>query len=96
MPAPMLGEEVAEQMGWSVAKVYRIKGDKVRVLPRDAQRLLRLYGIGGEQAEVVMELARLARARTGSTTTPAPSPSGSSSTSASKPPPAPCRNTAPS
>jgi hypothetical protein len=50
-------------MGWSVAKVYRIEGDKVRVLPRDAQRLLKLYGIGGEQAEAVMELARAARAK---------------------------------
>ncbi len=61
--AGLTGEQVAEQMGWSVAKVYRIEGDKVRVLPRDAQRLLRLYGIGGEQAEAVMELARLARAK---------------------------------
>jgi transcriptional regulator with XRE-family HTH domain len=61
--AGLTGEQVAEQMGWSVAKVYRIEGDKVRVLPRDAQRLLRLYGIGGEQAEAVMELARAARAR---------------------------------
>ena len=60
--AGLTGEQVAEQMGWSVAKVYRIEGDKVRVLPRDAQRLLRLYGIG-EQAEAVMELARLARAK---------------------------------
>jgi transcriptional regulator with XRE-family HTH domain len=61
--AGLTGEQVAEQMGWSVAKVYRIEGDKVRVLPRDAQRLLRLYGIDGEQAEAVMELARLARAK---------------------------------
>jgi len=61
--AGLTGEQVAEQMGWSVAKVYRIEGDKVRVLPRDVQRLLRLYGIGGEQAEAVLELARAARAK---------------------------------
>jgi transcriptional regulator with XRE-family HTH domain len=61
--AGLTGEQVAEQMGWSLAKVYRIEGDKVRVLPRDAQRLLKLYGIGGEQAEAVMELARAARAK---------------------------------
>ena len=61
--AGLTGEQVAEQMGWSVAKVYRIEGDKVRVLPRDVQRLLKLYGIGGEQAEAVLELARLARAK---------------------------------
>ena len=56
-------EQVAEQMGWSVAKVYRIEGDKFRVLPRDVQRLLKLYGIDGEQAEAVLELARLAQAK---------------------------------
>ena len=61
--AGLTGEQVAEQMGWSVAKVYRIEGDRVRVLPRDVQRLLKLYGISGEQTEAVLELARLARAK---------------------------------
>jgi len=61
--AGLTGEQVAEQMGWSVAKVYRIEGDRVRVLPRDVQRLLKLYGISGEQAEAVLELARAARAK---------------------------------
>jgi transcriptional regulator with XRE-family HTH domain len=61
--AGLTGEQVAEQMGWSAAKVYRIEGDRVRVLARDVQRLLKLYGIGGEQAEAVMELARLARVK---------------------------------
>lgn len=61
--AGLTGEQVAEQMGWSVAKVYRIEGDRVRVLPRDVARLLTLYGITGEQADAVLELARLARAK---------------------------------
>jgi transcriptional regulator with XRE-family HTH domain len=61
--AGLTGEQVAEQMGWSVAKVYRIEGDRVRVLARDVQRLLKLYGVGGEQAEAVLELARLARVK---------------------------------
>jgi transcriptional regulator with XRE-family HTH domain len=61
--AGLTGEQVAEQMGWSVAKVYRIEGDRVRVLARDVQRLLKLYGVSGEQAEAVMELARLARVK---------------------------------
>jgi transcriptional regulator with XRE-family HTH domain len=61
--AGLTGEQVAEQMGWSVAKVYRIEGDRVRVLPRDVQRLLRLYGVTGEQADAVMELARAARVK---------------------------------
>ncbi len=61
--AGLTGEQVADQMGWSVAKVYRIEGDRVRVLARDVQRLLKLYGIEGEQAEAVLELARLARVK---------------------------------
>src|SRR3984957_11387992 len=61
--AGLTGEQVAEQMGWSVAKVYRIEGDRVRVLPRDGQRLLKLYGITGEQADAVLELARMARVK---------------------------------
>ena len=61
--AGLTGEQVAEQMGWSVAKVYRIEGDRVRVLPRDVQRLLKLYGIGGEQADAMLELARRARVK---------------------------------
>jgi len=61
--AGLTGEQVAEEMGWSVAKVYRIEGDKVRVLVRDVQRLLRLYGISGAQHDAVTELAKLARVR---------------------------------
>lgn len=61
--AGLTGEQVADAMGWSVAKVYRIEGDKVRVLPRDVLRLLTLYGIEGEQRDAVMELAKLARGK---------------------------------
>jgi transcriptional regulator with XRE-family HTH domain len=61
--AGLTGEQVAEQMSWSAAKVYRIEGDRVRVLARDVQRLLSLYGIGREQRDAVLELARLARAK---------------------------------
>jgi transcriptional regulator with XRE-family HTH domain len=61
--AGLTGEQVAEQMGWSVAKVYRIEGDRVRVLARDVTRLLKLYGISGEQADAVLELARMARVK---------------------------------
>jgi transcriptional regulator with XRE-family HTH domain len=61
--AGLTGEQVAEQMGWSVAKVYRIEGDRVRVLARDVTRLLKLYGISGEQADAMLELARMARVK---------------------------------
>jgi transcriptional regulator with XRE-family HTH domain len=61
--AGLTGEQVAEAMGWSVAKVYRIEGDKVRILVRDVQRLLNLYKISGAQADAVLELARQARGK---------------------------------
>jgi hypothetical protein len=35
----------------------------VRVLARDVQRLLKLYGISGEQADAMLELARMARVK---------------------------------
>jgi transcriptional regulator with XRE-family HTH domain len=59
--AGLTWEAVAEQMGWSVSKVYRIEADKVSVLLRDVQRLLGLYQVGGEHREAVLELARQAR-----------------------------------
>ena len=61
--AGLTGEQVAEPMGWSVAKVYRIEGDKVRILVRDVTRLLNLYQVTGAQADAVLELARQARVK---------------------------------
>jgi transcriptional regulator with XRE-family HTH domain len=61
--AGLTGEQVAEPMGWSVAKVYRMEGDKVRILVRDVQRLLTLYQVTGAQADAVLELARQARVK---------------------------------
>lgn len=54
-------EQVAEEMGWSDLKVWRIEADKVRVLLRDVKRLLKLYGVKEEQAEAMLELAQQAR-----------------------------------
>jgi transcriptional regulator with XRE-family HTH domain len=59
--AGLTWEAVAERMGWSTSKVYRIEGDKVSVLLRDVARLLDLYGVTGEHRDAVLELARQAR-----------------------------------
>ncbi|MEP7022731.1 MAG: helix-turn-helix transcriptional regulator [Actinomycetota bacterium] len=59
--AGMTWEAVAERMGWSTSKIYRIEGDKVSVLLRDVQRLLDLYGVAGAHKDAVLELARQAR-----------------------------------
>ncbi|MWA01969.1 helix-turn-helix domain-containing protein [Actinomadura sp. LD22] len=54
-------EAVAEEMGWAESKLYRIENDKSRVLQRDVKRLLKMYGVDGEEADALVELARLAR-----------------------------------
>ncbi|GAA4234688.1 helix-turn-helix transcriptional regulator [Actinomadura meridiana] len=54
-------EIVAEEMGWAESKLYRIENDKSRVLQRDVKRLLKMYGVDGEEADALVELARLAR-----------------------------------
>ncbi|SEG24136.1 Death domain-containing protein [Thermomonospora echinospora] len=52
---------VAEEMGWSESKLYRIENDKSRILARDVKRLIKLYEIDDAKAEVLLELARQAR-----------------------------------
>lgn len=54
-------EVVAERMGWSESKVYRIENDKVSVLIRDVRRLLDLFEVTGPHREAVLELAKQAR-----------------------------------
>ncbi|QXJ24027.1 helix-turn-helix transcriptional regulator [Actinomadura graeca] len=54
-------EIVAEEMGWAESKLYRIENDKSRVLQRDVKRLLAMYGVDGQEADSLVELARLAR-----------------------------------
>lgn len=54
-------EVVAEEMGWAESKLYRIENDKSRVLQRDVKRLLKMYGVDGEESDALVELARLAR-----------------------------------
>ena len=49
--AGLTGEQVAEAMGWSVAKVYRIEGDKVRILVRDVGRLLLIAQLAAGQRD---------------------------------------------
>jgi transcriptional regulator with XRE-family HTH domain len=55
-------EAVAEEMGWSESKLYRIENDKSRIILRDVKRLIKMYGVkGGEEEEALLELARKAR-----------------------------------
>lgn len=57
--ASLTYDQVAEELGWSASKMYRIENDKVGVIVRDVRRMLNLYGVGaGEQREALLTLAR--------------------------------------
>ncbi|HEY3735006.1 MAG TPA: helix-turn-helix transcriptional regulator [Streptosporangiaceae bacterium] len=57
-------EQVAEALEWSTGKVSKIENARVSVLPRDARRLVDLYGIGeGPERDLLLSLARESRAR---------------------------------
>lgn len=52
-------EQVADALGWSGSKVYRIETDKVGVIPRDVNRMLDLYGVEkGERRDALIALSR--------------------------------------
>lgn len=48
-------------MGWAESKLHRIENDKSRVLQRDVKRLLKMYGVDGEESDALVEPARLPR-----------------------------------
>jgi len=57
-------DQVAESLEWSPGKVSKIENARVSVLPRDARRLLDLYGItGGQERDLLLSLARESRER---------------------------------
>jgi transcriptional regulator with XRE-family HTH domain len=57
-------EQVAEQLEWSAGKVSKIENARVSVLPRDARKLLEVYGITeGDERELLLTLAKQSRER---------------------------------
>ncbi|GGY10166.1 transcriptional regulator [Streptomyces minutiscleroticus] len=59
--AELTQQQVAESFGWSPSKVIRLEsGTKPANVP-DVMVLLNAYGIAGEEAEQLIELARVAR-----------------------------------
>jgi transcriptional regulator with XRE-family HTH domain len=57
-------EQVADALEWSSGKVSKIENARVSVLPRDARRLLEVYGITeGPERELLLSLARESRER---------------------------------
>jgi transcriptional regulator with XRE-family HTH domain len=56
--AGLIGEQVAERMGWSASKVSRIENAHTTPRPSEIKELLLLYGIDGQYAEQLLALAR--------------------------------------
>ncbi|MFE0023863.1 helix-turn-helix domain-containing protein [Amycolatopsis sp. NPDC059021] len=56
-------DEVGEKLECSASKISRIETGHVGVTPRDARDMLALYGITGDEQEVLVQLAREARKR---------------------------------
>src|SRR5207248_1701121 len=54
-------DDVAEKLECSASKISRIETGHVGVTPRDARELLKLYGIGSDDVEARVQLAREAR-----------------------------------
>ncbi len=57
-------DQVAEALEWSPGKVSKIENARVSVLPRDARRLLDLYGLqDGPERDLMLALSREGRER---------------------------------
>jgi transcriptional regulator with XRE-family HTH domain len=57
-------DQVAETLEWSSGKVSKIENARVSVLPRDARKLLEVYGIAeGPERDLLLSLARESRQR---------------------------------
>jgi transcriptional regulator with XRE-family HTH domain len=57
-------DQVAETLEWSQGKVSKIENARVSVMPRDARRLLDVYGVTeGPERDLMLSLARESRER---------------------------------
>jgi transcriptional regulator with XRE-family HTH domain len=54
----LTGEEVADRLGWSAAKISRIETAKTGARPTDVRKLLELYGVEEGHRDELLTLAR--------------------------------------
>jgi transcriptional regulator with XRE-family HTH domain len=59
--AGLTGDDVARQLDCSASKISRIETGRVLASPRDVRDLLAIYGVGGDQRDSLIQLAREAR-----------------------------------
>ncbi len=63
MTAQLPGKDVAARLGWSASKVSRIETGHIGIGQEDLERLLDLYAVPDEQAQMLRRLAPSARPR---------------------------------
>ena len=61
--AALSREHVAEQLGWSVSKLWRVETGRSRAHHGDVADILDIYGITDERRDALTKLAREARRR---------------------------------
>lgn len=61
--AGLTREDVADRLGWSTSKLWRVETARTRAHHGDAADLLDIYGVTGERRDALTKLAREARRR---------------------------------
>jgi transcriptional regulator with XRE-family HTH domain len=56
-------EAVAQQLGWSLSKLYRLENGRSRITTDDLEDMLDLYGVHSPRREALIQLGREARRR---------------------------------
>ena len=56
-------EAVAQQLGWSPSKLYRLENGRSRITTDDLEDMLDLYGVSSPRREALVQLGRDARRR---------------------------------
>jgi transcriptional regulator with XRE-family HTH domain len=56
-------EAVAQRLGWSTSKMYRLENGRSRITTDDLEDMLDLYGVRSPQREALIQLGRDARRR---------------------------------
>ena len=76
------GESVAHALRWSPSKISRYERAKTGLRPKEVERLLDYYGVGGAHREMLLALAQDASQKGWWKSTPRASPRTTSSSSA--------------
>ncbi|MDN3354654.1 helix-turn-helix transcriptional regulator [Actinomadura sp. DC4] len=54
--ALLTADQVAQRLGWSASKISRLENARIRLRAEDVRRLLDLYGVAGDQRQMLLSL----------------------------------------